>query len=350
MEYLKDNSYYEDLYDLFTVQDCLRFKSTHKLGHTKTFLDAFTEMHLYYRKGERYKNRSTTIQQWINRDTNLQNRYDSAVPPKVNCGYCDGQMDVIDKSIADLIQDKTQILIILECADCHKRMGIYEDGTRWHSKSHNCPKCSQPLTRTSNRIGDIITTKVTCHECGYTNEDILDLESDHKAFKEKMRKDRELLEKYRDTYCMNEVEGQQYVAQCVRSNHLSELLKKNKEQDVDPLYQKMKQIKIITVVEMEKMITQALEKTKYIHFSLNKPEIDKYVIVPFTVQESDSTRMQYDSIHDLQKIIKKNLKPTNWRLMSEGILNRSGYLIGKLKSYETEVELMKLIKSSHSEE
>lgn len=162
-----------------------------------------------------------------------------------------------------------------------------------------------------------------------------------------MRKDRELLEKYRDTYCLNEVEGQQYIAQCVRSNHLSELLKKNKEQDIDPVYQKMKHIKILTVVEMEKLITQTLEKTKYIHFSLNKPEIDKYVIVPFTVQESDSTRSQYDSIHDLQKTIKKNLEPTNWRLMSEGINYRSGYLIGKLRSYESEAELMKLVRNNH---
>lgn len=130
MEYLKENSYYEDLYDLFTVQDCLEFKSSHKFGSPKTILDAFTELHLYYRKGERYRNRNTTIQEWKNRDTNLQNHYDSVVPPEVRCGYCDGQMKIIDKSIADLIQDKVKVLFILECGDCHKRIGIYEDGTR----------------------------------------------------------------------------------------------------------------------------------------------------------------------------------------------------------------------------
>ncbi len=45
----------------------------------------------------------------------------------------------------------------------------------------------------------------------------------------------------------------------------------------------------------------------------------------------------------LQRIIKKNLQKTNWRLMSEGINYRLGILFGRLRGYDNEEDLLKLI-------
>jgi hypothetical protein len=39
-----------------------------------------------------------------------------------------------------------------------------------------------------------------------------------------------------------------------------------------------------------------------------------------------------------------NLAGTNWRLMSEGVTDRLGYLQGRLKAYETEEDLLELVK------
>ena len=45
----------------------------------------------------------------------------------------------------------------------------------------------------------------------------------------------------------------------------------------------------------------------------------------------------------LQKIIKKNLETTDWRLMSGGIDYRLGLLTGRIRAYESEEDLLKLV-------
>jgi hypothetical protein len=77
----------------------------------------------------------------------------------------------------------------------------------------------------------------------------------------------------------------------------------------------------------------------------DRPEIDKYIIVPFTVQDEDSARKDYDSERVLKRILKKVLEGTNWRLMSDGVDYRLGYLSGRLKGYEHESDLLDLVKS-----
>lgn len=69
----------------------------------------------------------------------------------------------------------------------------------------------------------------------------------------------------------------------------------------------------------------------------------KHVIIPFTVQDEDPDRKEYDSTHKLQKIVKAALSETNWRLMSEGVMYRLGYVYGRLKGYEQEEDLMKIV-------
>lgn len=66
--------------------------------------------------------------------------------------------------------------------------------------------------------------------------------------------------------------------------------------------------------------------------------------MPFTAQDADSSRKENDSVHKLQRIIKRTLEGTNWRLMSEGAHYRLGYLSGKLKGYEHEEDLLQLVK------
>ena len=113
---------------------------------------------------------------------------------------------------------------------------------------------------------------------------------------------------------------------------------KNKE-----LYDKVAKIRRLTVIELEKLLAPALEKGNYIHLQLANPEIDRNVIVPFTVQDSKSGRESPTSEYDLKRLLKKALEDTNWRLMSDGVSYRLGILSGRLKGYESEEDLLKLV-------
>jgi hypothetical protein len=66
------------------------------------------------------------------------------------------------------------------------------------------------------------------------------------------------------------------------------------------------------------------------------------VTIPFSVLDSNSTRNPNISEATLKKLLKDTLEDTNWRLMSNGIHYRLGYLSGTLKAYEQEEDLLEL--------
>ena len=110
------------------------------------------------------------------------------------------------------------------------------------------------------------------------------------------------------------------------------------------LYEKVAKIKKLTVAELQKLLAAALKKEGYINLEFSKPEIKKDVIIEFTVQDNKTDRGEYDSRIQLQRILKKKLEATNWRLMSEGIMYRLGILSGRLRGCELEEDLLKLVK------
>lgn len=48
------------------------------------------------------------------------------------------------------------------------------------------------------------------------------------------------------------------------------------------------------------------------------------------------------------KLIKTALSDTNWRLMSDGVSYRLGMLEGRLRAYEREEDLLKLVEKQKS--
>lgn len=67
------------------------------------------------------------------------------------------------------------------------------------------------------------------------------------------------------------------------------------------------------------------------------------VTVRFSI-EDNKERDGYNARMDLKKLLNKVLEDTNWRLMSEGISERIGILSGRLRAYESEEDLVKLVK------
>lgn len=104
-------------------------------------------------------------------------------------------------------------------------------------------------------------------------------------------------------------------------------------------------IKKLTVAELQKLLAAPLKKEEYINLDFSKPEIERDIIINFTVQDNKTDRGEHDSRIQLQRLIKRILENTNWRLMSEGIMYRLGILSGRLRGYEDEEELLKLVKN-----
>jgi len=109
-------------------------------------------------------------------------------------------------------------------------------------------------------------------------------------------------------------------------------------------YDKLAKIKKLPVAGLKKLLVPKLEKAEYIKLEFSKPEMSRDVVVEFTVQDNKEDREEYDSRSQLKKLLKQTLEKINWRLMSEGIYYRLGILTGKLRGYENDEDLLKLIK------
>ena len=102
-------------------------------------------------------------------------------------------------------------------------------------------------------------------------------------------------------------------------------------------------IKKLTVFEVQELLQPIITKNEYAHLSFDKPEIRKDIFVGFSVQDARLGRSKWDSVHDLQKLIKKALENTNWRLMSDGVNYKFGFLEGRLRGYDKEEYFLNLV-------
>ena len=358
MDYLKDEQHYVDLYDLHTIEECLDYywsikksfekkRNKFKKYSDKRFkkeVHKITSYTVNVIKGERYRYKAEKIKEWLDRDAKIQEKYDSAIPPEdICCKECYSTTKVVSKDLLDSYEDNSQVLFMFECVKCKKRQALYEDGTEWHYKPPSCPKCNTSLKSETKDVNKVLTTIYSCPNCSYKKKDVFDFKKSREEREKKENRDRKLLIEYREDFCLNDKNGPEYLSSMDGIINLAKEWKEQEKKEIDPIYQKAIKLKKLTVTKLEELLTKSLEKEKYIKLTFDKPEIGKFVIIPFTVQDSDSRRSEYDSINNLKKLIKKNLEDTNWRLMSEGINYRLGYLYSRLKAYEHEEDLVSLV-------
>lgn len=115
------------------------------------------------------------------------------------------------------------------------------------------------------------------------------------------------------------------------------------KRDNKHIYDAVKDIKKPKIAELIPLLSEPLEKEGYIEFYLDKPEMGRDVYVGFSCLDSKSDRKDHDSRKTLKKLVDSALEDTNWRLMSDGISYRLGYLNGRVKAYESEEEVRKLV-------
>jgi hypothetical protein len=363
--YSKSRHYYEDLYDHHTVESARdgqahyeKFKKDiqKKLGPEEDIslprnaiaLNMFYMQVVGNELVDRYNNRDTQIFQWIARDEAKDDQIASArLTNEPSCTHCGKQgLRIIDKSLMHRkddheFDDPEEIMFMLSCPYCNKNSAFWEDGEVWQPKPRLCPKCSKEMSHKTTKTKKNIIFTDTCLSCGYIDKDMVPLIT--KEEKEDIP-DPEY-EQDRSEYCLLDEEFRSNILELKRGfEEMARLGKEWKEkEDNKHIYDAMKELKKPKIAELSSILAPVLEKAGYNELTLDKPEIGKDVIVGFNCLDTKSERNDYDSKKDLERLIKKTLEPTNWRLMTDGISYRLGYLSGRLKAYEQEEDIKNLV-------
>ncbi len=359
-KYLQADQYYVDRYDLHTIEECLDWYWNIREGFEKKRdekeLRKFTreefdkEVHkiasytVNIIKAQRYKRKKETIQKWINRDSKEQEKFDNAVAPDgILCKECFSATKVTSKDLLGSYEPESQVLFMFECLKCKKRQAFFEDGSEWHREDPRCPKCNSILNENSKNVKNVFTTTTTCPNYDYKNKDIYDFNKSKKEREARESRENKLLSEYRKEFCVDEKTGEEMLHTYEQiSRFVDETIEKEKK-DNNPLIQKARQLKSLTVIQLGKLLADTIEKEGYADLKFGKPEMGQYIIIDFSVNETKEDRKGYDSQNTLKKLIKSALEDTNWRLMSDGIQYRLGILTGRLKAYEREEDLAKLV-------
>ena len=156
MRHLQNEQHYIDLYDLFTIKDCLQtiefwhkaykehsndkeIKDLPKEEKLKNF-NQYLNLNLYTTKGERYRRKNKSIQEWMEKDRTKQEKLDSTPEPSgINCSHCGIRMRMTTRVLEDYMNQPLRVLFFFECPSCKKRKGVYENGEEHVSKPRLCP-------------------------------------------------------------------------------------------------------------------------------------------------------------------------------------------------------------------
>lgn len=355
MKYLKPKQHYTDLYDEITVKDCRwredfhnNSKPSKKLPKevNEKFYKGVTRITLHYdllyATIKWYEDKEKTINEWVDRDTKKDELYESAVPLQdIRCLKCKSLTKVGSKILYDSHDDQgDRVLFMYDCSNkCVPHRAFFNDGEEYKSKPNLCTKCNSELERSHERIEDekVITTD-TCPDCGHVEIDEMEL-----GVKEKEKPDPNY-EKDRERFCLSGKALEDNLKEKSQLEGIARFMDELKEKEEHKEeYDAVDNLKKLTIVALENLLVPLCKKAKYIKFQFGTPDMGKDLIVPFTVHEANPEREDLASSHDLKKLIKKALENTNWRLMSDGISYRMGILTGRLRAYEREEDLLKLV-------
>ncbi len=357
MKYLNDKQYYIDRYDLFTIMYCLealelctkaykdllqtkgKDKSKGEMAKASSW---FANQVLYQKKAQRYSLKDETIQKWIEEDSIKQEKYDTTPQPRnIRCLDCKKIMQSSIKHL-ETLDDPMRMMFLFNCPSCKKKRWIYEDGTERESKPDFCPKCKSEAKIVLVKEGENkIIWKTTCPSCGFSETTVDDLAKGRREQKKREEIKKKYLEAYREEFCSGEQGKEAF--EYVESLKVAHVVYDEELKKYDSFaYQMVANIKKLSIVDLEKLLHVTIEKESYSRLIFDNPQIGQHVIVQFSLQDTDSSRNKDKSVDHLQKLIKKTLEGTNWRLMSDGLSYRLGLLSGRLKGYEREEDLFEL--------
>jgi hypothetical protein len=338
---------YEDRYDKMTVEDCRQSERFFmQVGGDDTIENKLKsgvaavawEIKKLYLTLDWYNKREATILEWMSEDEIRDKKLAVAVPPKgISCSTCGDRLNE-DSRTTWVRDDVEEVLFFMRCSQGHLPMkGVFEDGVELSIKDKFCPKCSALIDcKRLPSKKEVIKTKYSCTQCSYEEVDVFTLSN------EKIADDPDF-EKDKTRFCLSGdrlKEAQESMYSIERMSRLVEGWKHKEEHEAE--YEAVAKLEKLTIPQVKERIATTLEGTAYLNLSFEKPLVELYVSVEFSVEEMQTDNPRA-SISNLQKRIKKALEHTNWRLMTGGIDYRLGLLSGRLRAYETEEDLLKLV-------
>lgn len=360
--YLKDRKVYEDKYDHQTVEACLSaeelvnaaFSEVEKTipapemkeYHAAWYIE-YSKFYMYfveYTAASRYYKRENTTAEWMERDEQKDQRLvDARLPKTPFCLTCGQDMEVFNKLYMhreDSKYDDDEIIFILNCASCGKRRTYWEDGSEWDGVKILCEKCQAEMIATNNETEHSLVSTYACTSCNHSYEETI-------VFK-KRPMDKESPDSHytldRKRFCFDEETMRRFEAKLERMARLAKVYAdattKTESADVYDAIKDIKQLKIIQLIEL---LRPVFEKAHYTEFKLGEPQLGESVTVEFSCLDADADRQEYQSKTNLRKALATALDETNWRLMNDSVSYRLGHLTGKLRAYEGEEALKKLV-------
>lgn len=297
---------------------------------------------------ERHDNRDRVIRDWQLEDEAKERQITQArLQTEPICKHCTKVgLRITHKSLmrrGDGIDSPEEVLFMLQCPHCQKKSVYWEDGTAWeHHKTH-CPKCNVSMDESDVRKAKTVTTTYTCPACKHSYKDTFD-------FSSKKEKSDPEFEVDRAIFCLTDTKSlEEHRDAKRRLEGMVELGKELEEKEANKhLYDALAKLKKLKIPELSPLLEPLLKKAGFTEFSLDKPEMGREVTIGFNCLDSKSEREDYESRTTLRRLVQQALKDTNWRLMSEGIHYRLGYLTGRLRVYENEEDLLKLVEKTFS--
>ena len=362
-QHLKELPYYENIYDQLTVKFGRRnighYEKFHKELESKLEPDDKIDrpgnallLNVFYMQTvgneliDRYNKRDVSIQRMLASDEAKDEQISTArLIEEPYCHHCGKQdLRITDKTLMHRGEtynsdDPEEVLFMLQCPHCEKNSAFWEDGAAWKPKPTLCPKCKTEMNHKTTKSKMAITFTYSCPSCKHSYKDRMELAGKEDTPDPDYEEDR-------ITYCLLDKEFRDRLFAIERDfKAMAQLGKvlKEKEGNKD-IYDAVAELKKPKIAELIPLLAPALEKSGYIEFSLDKPEMGKDVLIGFSCLDSKSDREDYDSRTTLKKLVEKILKDTSWRLMSDGISYRLGYLNGRLRAYEREEDLIELVK------
>ncbi|MEK7153534.1 MAG: hypothetical protein AAB834_06295, partial [Patescibacteria group bacterium] len=295
----------------------------------------------------RWEERQSTIDSWMRRDRELDERLANAKPwMEPICSHCTKQgLRLVSKYLMHKDGDGESVVFMYNCHACKKRTAYWEDGSEWISPMTPCPKCGKPLAMDVTTKGRNMTTTYTCETCGHKEVEKTQL-GKKEAPDPNFERDRKI-------FCLDEERAKTMQAYRPKWEDAMRMMDEDMERMANKeLYEAAAKVERLKIPQLIERLRPAIEKAGYIEVAFDKPELGLNIIVAFSCMDSDMSHEDAKSRRVLKKAVTDELASTNWRLTSAGVDYRLGYLTGRLRAYEREEDLIKMMtnptpKSSH---
>ncbi len=357
-KYLKDRKHYEDLYDRQTVEEARRESNKLALAREEFYQKAkvtvgeshateFWWIRIYWWLVElptllpRWENRDTTIQEWMSSDRQMDERLEAARPHiEPTCTNCGKQG--LKLKLKELLHrgsgNNQEVIFMFDCPACKKRSAYWEDGTEWITPVMPCPRCDSPLVMDVKFRGQVVTTTYTCEKCTYKDiEKVRMGEQKDQGIDPDYERDKKL-------FCLSDERAKTMQEYRIKWHDGMRMLDEEMEREAHKdVYEAASQIMQLKIPQLMDTLRPAIEKAGFIEVSFDKPELGRDVIIGLSCLDGKSDREDTNSRKAFKKAVDTTLADSNWRLMSDGVDYRLGYLSGRLRAYEREEDLIKLV-------